>query len=626
MAPPVLWLAYGLYFRVWSLDEMLRIVTSMWIWGYVALFVGGISLLVNARLRMVEQLAQDATADEVDAARRATNAVPRIFLLGMSVYCLVGPNVALLGQTLNDPFLDGAEYLFAELLGVPLILLFTIPFFINMVISLESFCRNVPLADDRPFLMLPGKMVISFILNVVGSLLTMAIASLSLVHAAGGDVSVAELGRRLAITGASLLGISVINLTLMIRQIITPVRGVSKVLTELFQDFAAGRGSLQREIAVTSRDETGVLARNFRDFLLALAKMVALIQRNVDQTTETNQRLFAIAEKSNDLLGGARRNSSAMEEQYERLHSEIHRSRDTTTEVSSALKQVYREVTEQGRTITDASETIRDMSESVRTLAEVARTKLDVAGTLRDMSRQGESDMAASLDVIGRVADSTDVITQTLGVINDIAERTNLLAINASIEAAHAGNRGAGFAIVAQEIRNLAVTTAKNSERITESLKEMTHHIGVSKESAARTGQSFHRIAVQIAELSDTITEIQNTMLEIAESGKAVRTRLGEITSASKAVTGSTEQMGGHVITVADSLESIHDISDETLSGIEQIVRDVESVAGVIRQAGDFVEESRSDVGRLKELVTGFDAASATGGEGDWYLQAEDKK
>lgn len=612
MAPPVLWLAYGLYFAVWSFPEMLRIIVSPWIWSYVAVFVGGVSLAVHAKLKRVEDLPDDPSPGELTGAQRAVNAVPYIFLLSMSVYCLVGPNVALLGQTLNDPFLDTVEYIFAELLGIPLILLFTIPFFINMVIGLESFSRRVPLSDNRPFLMLPGKMVISFILNVVGSLLTMAIAALSLVYAADGAIELRELAVRLAVTGGTLFAISVVNLTMMIRQIIGPVRRVSSVLTELFQDFAAGRGSLHRGIAVTTRDETGILARNFGAFLSSLARMVALMQHNLGQSGETNFRLSSIAEKSSEVLGGARKSSASMEEQYERLHSEIHRSRDTTTQVSDSLRQVYDEIKQQSSTITGASETIRGMSESVRELAEVARTKLDVAGTLRDMSRKGEDDMNASLEVIQKVADSTDVITQTLGVINDIAERTNLLAINASIEAAHAGTRGAGFAIVAQEIRNLAVTTAENSDRITESLKEMTHHIGVSQESAARTGLSFQRIASQIAELSQTIGEIQESMFALAERGSTVLTRLDEINAASDAVTGSTDEMGRHVDTVSQSLESIHDISDETLAGIEQIVRDVESVAGVIQQAGEFVTTSRDDVKRLTDLVGGFETKDAT--------------
>lgn len=604
---------------------MLRIVASPWIWSYVAVFVGGVTLWVNSKLKLVEDMPEDPNPEQLTEAQRATNAVPYVFLLAMSVYCLVGPNVALLGQTLHDPFLDSVEYIFAELLGIPLILLFTIPFFINMVISLESFARGVPLSDNRPFLMLPAKMVISFILNVVGSLLTIAIASLSLVYAADGSVELRDLAIRLAVTGATLFAISVVNLTMMIRQIIGPVRRVSAVLMELFQDFAAGRGNLHRGISVTTRDETGILARDFRAFLSSLAKMVGLMKHNLGQSEETNGHLSSIAEKSRELLGGARKNSSAMEEQYERLHSEIHRSRDTTNQVSGSLTQVYGEVKEQSETINGASLTIRDMSESVRQLAEVARTKLDMAGTLRAMSQQGEHDMNASLEVIQKVADSTDVITQTLGVINDIAERTNLLAINASIEAAHAGSRGAGFAIVAQEIRNLAVTTAENSDRITESLKEMSHHIGVSQESASRTGRSFQRIAAQIAELSQTIGEIQDSMLALADRGSTVLLRLDEINAASDAVTRSTDEMGRHVGTVSHSLESIHDISDETLSGIEQIVRDVESVADVIQQAGEFVATSRSDVERLKGLVGGFETDGATPAESGWYRKGRTK-
>ena len=103
MIPPVVWLTSGLFFEIWNLEEMLRILLSPYIWIYVIIVIGFVTFILGRNLNIIGNYLNNK--NKVIKAQRAVQRTPWIFLLTMGVYCILGPNVALLGQTLQNPFL-----------------------------------------------------------------------------------------------------------------------------------------------------------------------------------------------------------------------------------------------------------------------------------------------------------------------------------------------------------------------------------------------------------------------------------------------------------------------------------------------------------------------------------------
>lgn len=276
MVPPVVWLGAGTYLNIWSPQELLRIMLSPFIWLYILIFVGGTILLIRHQIKKIVVVLsyEKPKKDQVFTGIRAVNKVPLLFFLLMSIYCVAGPNAALLGQTVSvSPFLDRFEYLLAQLLGIPLILLFTIPFFILMVKALERFSFRLDVSGKHRFLSLRHKLIISFLLNIIGSLLTLLIAGLAILYKEDGGNLFQIFSRKFVITGSVVLLLSAINLILIDGQITKPVQELTIGLSKVFTVFSKGEGRLETGVNISSRDELGYISRRFNTFIQALNRI-----------------------------------------------------------------------------------------------------------------------------------------------------------------------------------------------------------------------------------------------------------------------------------------------------------------------------------------------------------------
>jgi len=609
LAPPVFWLGFGLYFSIWDFAGLMRIIISPWIWSYVALFVGLVVLLVQTNLRRVDAHLGGATGPEaVRRAQQGVNRIPWIFLIVMSVYCVVGPNVALLGQTLNDPFLDSTEYILAWLLGIPLILIFTIPFFLQASAALEERAQGVVLHDDRRYMTLSAKIAVSAVLNVIGSALTLVIAALSLSYEADWNSATAfgDIVGKIVITGAIVVVIGTANVLLIMRQIVYPIRAFSTSMSALFQELAQGKANLNQGVSLASRDELGYLARNFGFFLTTLRRLVTHIKSSVDETTQGSTALAETSSNSTELITRAASQADSIQNSFRTLRSEIEEGSETMTDVAGFVEAVSESIGEQQKSITDSSGQVESMAASLRELHGEAGQHMDQMRHLEETARSGEQEMRQSVQTIRKLAESTGSIQQAASVIADIAERTHLLAMNAAIEAAKAGMSGEGFSVVAGEIKKLAQSTRQNSNEISESLEQVTATIEASQSDAVRAGESFGSMVGTIGEVAEATGRTTEALQQISQQGEEVAANLRRLVESSADLEEAGEGMQTRIQTMRDSLQSLSALSERTGNEVQSIVETVNTVQDLVSSADTFVARNEEQVRVLTKLVGGF--------------------
>ncbi|MBU0926275.1 MAG: methyl-accepting chemotaxis protein [Spirochaetes bacterium] len=393
------------------------------------------------------------------------------------------------------------------------------------------------------------------------------------------------------------------------------VRLVLKPIVSYVDAFkAASTGDLTVRAEVRAKDEVGRIAHFFNDFIGTLEGMVREVKGVAGSTERISQDLAASSEETAASLHEIRVNTEGMKNKIIHLDSEVSSSSKSAIDVDVYLSRLSELIGDQASAINESSASIEEMTASITNIAKAAEEKLRIASELETTALDGQTEMEETEQMIKKVAASASVIMEMIQIIQDIASKTNLLAMNAAIEAAHAGDFGKGFAVVADEIRNLAESSAESAKQITQSLGEVADYISVSESSTVKTGEIFSRIVDQVKDVAMSMSEMKNATHELSIGAQQILEALGSLVSTTEEVKGSSVDMKDRVAAIVEAMRSVSAISSDTKYGMEEItlgINEIYKAAEAISKAGGDNSES---VSALKELVERFTVGNeATG-------------
>lgn len=406
-----------------------------------------------------------------------------------------------------------------------------------------------------------------------------------------------------ALAGAIVVAAAFLLLLVIIRK---AVRAVLQISDQL-QEISSGDGDLSKQLTVESKNEIGLLAERFNTFVETLRKLIRNVAAGSEALAAEKEQIVANATETASSVNEITGNIASVSSSVDTLHGSIHTTAEKTQEISDAISAMEEQINAQVSAIEETSASVEQMnaqSDSIRT------TAAKRAGEVEELTN-AVATSSSRIEELGSKAQElerrTGQMLDAANVINGIAAQTNLLSMNAAIEAAHAGDAGRGFSVVAEEIRKLAENSSNNATVIQNSLKGSVTLIQEINGSFESMQETFHSVTNStrltgdaFSEIESTVAELSTGMNEVTGAVVAIRDAIMSIDERSKTVTGLT----GEIRTLNEQNSSIgsevQGAITEIRSGADQINESVNNLNSSLQELSESVNRIHAQVSRFQ--------------------------
>ncbi|RFU61089.1 methyl-accepting chemotaxis protein [Bacillus sp. V59.32b] len=357
--------------------------------------------------------------------------------------------------------------------------------------------------------------------------------------------------------------------TIIIASIVKPLNRLGTQMKEI----ATGEADLTKQIMVKNKDELSELASSFNDFIRSIREIILNIKSSSEQVAASSEEFSASAEQAKT---ATEQLSHSMQEIAASSGSQLKMTEESTIALKESLDGL--------NNITSTTTGVADTTIGVKEKAEGGvQSVTQIIGQMQSIHSSVEN----TVQGITSLSDSAEKISHITALINDISAQTNLLALNAAIEAARAGEQGKGFAVVADEVRKLAEQSSKSANQITEII------VSIQKETED-TVDSIQNVKDNVSSGMAITTEAATQFNEILHSIEAVSSQIQEI-----AATAGQLNSGFELVTT--SVNEISVLTKETTSGVGNIAASTEEQ---LASSEEILHSARSLSSLAEELQT----------------------
>lgn len=396
--------------------------------------------------------------------------------------------------------------------------------------------------------------------------------------------------------------LAVLVMVILRRLLTKPVMALDSAIANL----NSGEADLTVRLPVSGNNELAEISENVNGFIERLGKIVGNLLDGESKLNEIVESLGANSQQSAGAIAEIMANIEGVRHQCENQSSSVSMTSNVLSESSVACETLTALINDEAACITESSAAIEEMLGNIRSVSNGVQKMADSFGILNANVNEGSVKIEKVTEKIGEIETQSASLNEANVIIAQISSQTNLLAMNAAIEAAHAGEAGKGFSVVADEIRKLAENSADQSKRISEQLKTITESIRDVVASASDSQRTFTTIVSQLESTDTLMNQINNAMQEQETASKQVFEALTDMKNQSIQVEDKSKALNNAVIKVSGEMDNVTQIASTVLGSMDEMTTGVKDINAAAQNVSQMANETKDTTGTIEGLLKQF--------------------
>jgi len=388
----------------------------------------------------------------------------------------------------------------------------------------------------------------------------------------------------------------------LLRQVFSPIGRINTILKEI----STGEGDLTGRIEVNRDNEIGELAGYFNLTMDKIRNLVGIIKYKINGLNHTSFELSVNMEKTSAAVDQISSNLDSMENLVVKQENGALVAGEAVGVIKTNIDSLNKMIERQAESVDISSSAIEEMTANIHSVTQTLAENSKNVGDLVEASENGKTGLQTVAQEIQEIARDSEGLLEINSVMNNIASQTNLLSMNAAIEAAHAGEVGKGFAVVADEIRKLAESSGQQSKTTAAMLKKIKASIDNITQSSNDVLNRFGAIDSSVKTVSGHEQNILNTMREQETGGKQILESISRLRDITHSVKKGSDDMANSGETLVRETDGFIKTSQEAAEGMTEILTGINRIKVSVNHVNEMSLENNRNFDALKRETEKF--------------------
>ncbi len=361
------------------------------------------------------------------------------------------------------------------------------------------------------------------------------------------------------------------------------------------------------DVEISSRDEFGKLFTSFKVFIKDTTEFYKLLFKTVEASSKIAESLVVNTDQTNETVEKIIAKIDHINNSMVNQISGVLEAQKTIENIVKNIELLDNNIDSHSTTIVESASAIEEMVANIRSVSNILKVNSDNINKLEEEAKEAGDTLQDTAKITDRIAQASEGLIEASSVIQNISSQTNLLAMNAAIEAAHAGDSGKGFAVVADEIRKLAEESGTQGKEISSVLNALKADIDNVAKGTDNVKEKFNKmfdvtmtVRNQESVIMDAIKEQSSGGEQVLESIKQITEITHEIKNGSSEMRTGSQQVKDEMAVLSESSEKIRENLQDMTNGSKEILKSVSTIAEIGKENQQAMQEVNQSLKLIK--------------------------